>query len=216
MRSLLGATVATALDAALLAFALGGIAALAAHPIALALLAVWFVGSLALAARRPVRAQAGTVRAIDPGLLVALFALPLLVAPVAAWGERMHLAMIPGGAVRGWAGVAVVAIGLAIRAAAMMRLGPRFDPSVAIVPGHQLETTGLYARVRHPGYAGAWLSALGATLAFGSALGLVPAALMAVALGLRVRNEERVLARHFGEAWNVYRGRTGAFWPRFR
>lgn len=211
---LLGAILATAVDAGLLALALGGFAALLYHMRALALLAVWFVGAWILGSRRPVRGKAGTVRATDPWLLLALFVLPMIAAPLAAWGERAGIAPLPGGDPRGWIGVLVSGLGLALRISAMVQLGSRFDPTVAILPGHVLETRGLYARIRHPGYAGAWVAALGGALAFGSALGLLAVALMAAALALRVRGEEKVLAAHFGEAWSVYRERTGAFWPR--
>jgi len=213
---LVGAAAATLLDALLLALALGGTRALLAHPRALALLAVWFVGALVLGTLRPVRAKAGTVRNADPWLLVALLVLPLAASPLAAWGERIGVGLLPGGALRGWAGVVLVALGLALRIAAMSRLGSRFDPTVAILPGHALETGGLYASMRHPGYTGAWLAALGGALTFDGGFGLIAVALMGVALGARVRSEERVLAEHFGEAWRVYRGRTGAFWPRLR
>jgi len=213
---LLGAGAATAFDAVLLAVALGGIAPLVGHLRALALLAVWFAGALVLGTLRPVRSQAGTRRATDPWLLLVLFVLPVLAAPLAAWGERFGIAVLPGGDLRGWAGVLLAAAGLALRIAAIAQLGPRFDPTVAILPGHALETRGLYARLRHPGYAGAWLAALGGVLAFGSAVGLVAVVPMAAALAARVRSEERMLAGHFGEAWRVYRERTGAFWPRIR
>lgn len=210
----LGATLATALDAALLALALGGVAALLAHPRALALLAVWFTGALILAALHPVRTKTGTRRSTDPWLLLALFVLSMIAAPLAAWGERLGVGMLPGGEVRGWAGVLLAGLGLVLRMSAMVQLGSRFDPTVAILPGHALETRGLYARIRHPGYAGAWIAALGGALAFGSALGLAAVALMSAALAARVHAEENALAAHFGEAWRVYRERTGAFWPR--
>lgn len=213
---LVGAIAATLLDALLLALALGGTHALLAHPRALALLAVWFVGALVLGTLRPVRAKAGTVRTADPWLLFALLVLPLAAPPLAAWGERLGVGLLPGGAMRGWVGVLLVVAGLALRIAAMTRLGSRFDPTVAILPGHALETGGLYARMRHPGYAGAWLAALGGALTFDGAFGLIAVALMGVALGARVRNEERALSAHFGDAWQVYRGRTWAFWPRLR
>jgi protein-S-isoprenylcysteine O-methyltransferase Ste14 len=209
-----GATIATVIDAALLALALGGYAALFAHPRALALLAVWFTGALILGVLSPVRRKAGTVRHTDPWLLLALFVLPIAAAPLGAWGERFDLAMLPGGDLRGWAGVLIAGLGLTLRMAAIVQLGPRFDPTVAILPGHVLETRGLYARIRHPGYAGAWITALGGALTFGSAWGLAAVVLMAAALAARVRAEERALAAHFGESWSVYRGRTGAFWPR--
>jgi protein-S-isoprenylcysteine O-methyltransferase Ste14 len=110
--------------------------------------------------------------------------------------------------------VALVAAGLTLRIAAMAQLGPRFSPLVAVQAEHALETRGLYARIRHPGYLGAWLAALGAVLTFGSALGLVPLALFSLLIGGRVRKEEALLATRFGEAWRDYRAHSGAFLPR--
>jgi protein-S-isoprenylcysteine O-methyltransferase Ste14 len=212
--ALIGALVTTAIDAALLALALGGFSALLGHRRALALLAVWGAGAVVLAWRSPVRRTEGTRRTRDPLLLVALLLLPLSVAPLAAWSERIGLAPMPGGVWRAAFGLALAGTGLALRIAAMVRLGARFDPTVAILRDHALETRGLYARIRHPGYTGAWLAALGGALVFNGALGLVPVALLALALALRVRGEERALAEHFGEEFLVYRARTGAFFPR--
>jgi len=209
-----GALVTTAIDAALLALALGGLAPLLAQRRALALLAVWLVGAIVLALLRPVRGRAGTQRAADPLLLVALLVLPLITAPLAAWGERLGLALIPGGESRAIAGLVIVGAGLGLRIAAMRQLGSRFDPTVAILPDHALETRGLYSRMRHPGYTGAWLASFGAVLVFGSAIGFVPVVLMALALAARVQNEERVLEAHFGDAFRAWRARTGAFVPR--
>jgi len=209
-----GAVLSTALDAVLLALALGGVAPLLAHRRALALLAVWLAGALVLALVRPVRRRAGTQRTADPLLLLALFVLPLAAGPLAAWGEREGLLPLPGGAARAAAGLLLVASGLALRIAAMMRLGSRFDPTVALLPDHALETGGPYSRMRHPGYTGAALAALGAALTFASGLGLVAVALFAVALALRVRAEERALEAHFGDTFRAWRARTGAFLPR--
>src|SRR5580765_4227107 len=168
--AILGALTATGIDAALLTWALGGVNALEAHPRALALLGVWLAGALLLGFSRPVRAIDGTRQQGDPLRILALFVLPLATPPLSAWGERLGLAMIPGGDARGWFGVALTAAGLALRIAAMRQLGSRFHPTIAIVPGHELETHGLYARTRHPGYTGALVAASGAVLTFGSAL----------------------------------------------
>ena len=211
---LLGARVTTAFDALLLGTALGGFHPLLASRRALALLAIWLAGALVLALARPVRRREGTQRAADPFLLLALFVLPLVVAPLAAWGERAHLLHLPGGTPRAIAGLALVAAGLALRIGAMRQLGSRFDPTVAILSDHVLETRGLYSRIRHPGYTGAWLASLGAALTFASGAGLFVVALFAVALGARVRREERVLEAHFGDAFRAWRARTGAFFPR--
>jgi protein-S-isoprenylcysteine O-methyltransferase Ste14 len=210
----IGALAATAIDAALLALALGGMRPLITNVRAIALLTVWLCGALVLAWLRPVSARVGTRRESDPLLMAALLLLPLAAAPLAAWGERAGAWLLPGGAARGAAGVALAAAGLALRIGAMARLGSRFDPTVAILPGHALETQGLYSRIRHPGYAGALLAALGGALAFDGAQGLAAVALMAVALAVRIRHEERALESHFGEEYRRYRARTGALLPR--
>lgn len=209
------ALVATALDAALIAWALGGLAPLLAHPRALALLALWAAGAVTLAVIRPVRGHdASSVERDPPFVLLALFVLPLLTPPLAALGERLTWWLLPGGAALQWFGVALSGAGLAVRIAAMTQLGSRFSPQLAVQRDHALETRGLYARIRHPGYLGAVLATLGGVLAFGSAVALAPAALMALLLWARAGREEDMLARHFGDAYRSYRSRSGRFLPR--
>ena len=214
LAGVLGALVTTAIDALLLAWALGGFGALAADARALALLAIWLAGALVLALVRPVRGREGTKRSADPFLLVALLVLPLATAPLAAWGARRGWLVLPGGDALTIAGLLLVGGGLALRILAMRQLGSRFDPTVAILPDHALETRGLYSRMRHPGYTGAWLAGLGAALTFGGGLGLVTVALFAAALAARVKNEERALEQHFGDSFRAWRSHTGAFLPR--
>lgn len=212
---MLGAVLVTLLDAILLAAALGGPAALLAHARALALLGVWAVGAIVLALVRPVRAHDAVAR--DPesaALLVGLLILPLVIPAVGALGERFHVAAWLAWPTLEWAGVGLVAAGLALRIVAMATLGSRFSPLVAVQREHALETRGVYARVRHPGYLGAWLASLGASLAFGN---LAPAPLVlafAALLARRITREEALLDRSFGEAFRSYRARTGALFPR--
>ncbi len=214
VRALL-ALVVTALDAVLLALALGGPGPVVAHPRAPALLAVWAVAAVTLALLRPLRGHdAATVERDPPYVLPLLFLLPLVTPPFAAYGERLALWPLPGGDALRWAGVALAAFGLAVRIAAMARLGARFSPRVAVQREHALETGGLYARIRHPGYLGALLATLGGALAFGSAVALPGVALMGLLLWARAGREEALLERHFGEAYRSYRGRSGRFLPR--
>ena len=189
--------IATGVEALLLALALGGFGALVAHTRAMALIAVWAVSGVALALRKPVR---------DQDVVDVVPESPMVLA---------GLASLPGGTALRWAGVALVAAGLALRIAAMSQLGPRFSPRVALQREHPLETRGLYARVRHPGYLGAWLAALGALLAFGSVLGLLPLLPFTWLMAARARREERLLEARFGDAFRDYRSRTGAFLPGF-
>jgi len=214
VRTLLALT-ATGLDAALLALALGGVAPLLAHPRALALLALWAAGAITLALLRPVRGHdAATVERDPPFLLLALFLLPLLAPPLAALGERLALWPLPGGAPLRWLGVVLSGVGLGVRIAAMAQLGSRFSPLLAVQREHALETRGLYARVRHPGYLGALLAALGGALAFGSAVALPLVAAMGLLLWTRAGREETLLERHFGTAYANYRARSGRLLPR--
>lgn len=213
-RSLAIVAIATALDALLLALALGGPADLARHPRALALLAVWAIGNTVLIVNRPRLRDPARAEPESPLVVLALLTLPFAAAPLAAWGAREGIAMFPAMPALHWMGVGLVAAGLALRAAAMAQLGHRFSPRVAIQHEHVLETGGLYSRVRHPGYLGALNAALGAALAFESALGLVPVVLLLPALTARVRREDRVLENRFGDAFRAWRSRTGGLLPR--
>ena len=209
------ALAATGLDATLLAIALGGVAPLLAHPRALTLLALWAACAVTLALVRPVRGHdATTVERDPPFVLLALFLLPLLAPPLAALGERLALWPLPGGALLRWLGVALSGAGLGVRIAAMAQLGSRFSPLLAVQRDHALETRGLYARVRHPGYLGALLAALGGALAFGSAVALPLVAAMGLLLWARAGREEALLERHFGLAYLNYRARSGRLLPR--
>lgn len=211
------ALVVAALDAALVAWALGGFAALLRHPAALTLVVLWGSAAMILALMRPVRAQDVVTREPEsPAVLIALLIVPLAATPIAAWGERLGVAVLPGGDALRWLGVAFSGFGLAIRIAAMARLGPRFSPLLAMQRQHELETSGLYSQVRHPGYVGAWLAVLGGTLAFGGSFGLPLVATMGLLLWNRAGREEALLERQFGESWRAYRDRTGRFVPALR
>ncbi len=212
-RAVLGALIVLAVDAALLAAGLGGLRALAHEPRAWALLAAWAAGGLVTAARRPARPPDVALSKPDPLTMVVLLLVPLLTPMLGAFAARRGWVMLPAAGVVSWIGVALAAAGLALRVASILRLGARFSPLVAVQHEHALETAGPYAWVRHPGYSGALIACLGGAVAFGSAAVLPLVALMLVAELARIRAEERVLASHFGEAWNAYAARTGALVP---
>lgn len=214
IRALL-ALLVLAVDAALLALALGGPAALLAHPRALALLAVYAVTGVVLAWRRPVRDQDTTERAPDPAWrMLLLLLVPLVIPAVSAFGERAGIALLPPAAWLGWLGVALAGAGLTLRLVAMTTLGPRFAPIVALQRSHALETRGPYAHVRHPGYLGAWLASLGAILCFRNGLAMPLLILFSWLLAGRARAEDQVLERHFGDAYRDWARVTGAFLPK--
>jgi protein-S-isoprenylcysteine O-methyltransferase Ste14 len=209
------ALVASGVDAALLVLARGGPAAFLASAQSVALVVTWTVAALALSALQPVRGQDPVDADRDaPWRMALLGLLPFAIPPLSALADRMG--WMPLGfpdAVR-WAGVGLVALGIAIRIVAMSRLGSRFAPEAVVQRGHALETSGLYGAIRHPGYLGAWLAALGSVVAFSSTLAMPLLVMFAWLLAQRARKEDALLERHFGEPYRAYRARTGAFLPR--
>lgn len=112
------------------------------------------------------------------------------------------------------AGLLLGALGLALRWAAIARLGRLFTWRIAILADHPLITDGVYRWIRHPSYTGGLLAAAGVLLALGNALPLAAFALTHLPLvAHRVRIEERVLAAHFGEGWAAYAARTWRLLP---
>ena len=210
------ALIVLAIESALLAWGLGGVRALVATPRAWALIAIWGVVGVTLGFARPARGQDIARAEKDPLAMVALALLPLSIPGVAAWGGRLGVWPLPAPELLGWLGVALSAIGLGLRVAAMRQLGVRFSPLLALQREHALETTGWYARVRHPGYLGSLLASWGTAIAFGSAMALPLALLMTAFQWDRVRREERLLEGQFGDAWRAYAARTGALLPRLR
>lgn len=113
-----------------------------------------------------------------------------------------------------WIGIALIAAGVLLRAAAIATLRRYFTVDVAIREGHELVDRGPYRIVRHPAYTGSLLSFLGLGLAFGNwASVAVIATLTAAAFAYRIAVEERALVEHFGERYREYARRTKRLIP---
>jgi len=80
---------------------------------------------------------------------------------------------------------------------------------------HQLVTSGPFAIVRHPMYAGLILAALGALLIYFTWTTLYFACFAPLTM-VRARREEFALSAEFGEQWQAYCKRVPAFFPRLR
>jgi protein-S-isoprenylcysteine O-methyltransferase Ste14 len=72
-----------------------------------------------------------------------------------------------------------------------------------------LVTTGVYGLSRHPMYLGMLLILLGLAIFAGSLAPFAIVVLFGIFMErLFIRNEERMLARQFGNAWQAYRGKV--------
>jgi protein-S-isoprenylcysteine O-methyltransferase Ste14 len=139
-------------------------------------------------------------------------AIGLLLAYMPAYDGPAGFSTFDGDTAR-WTGVALFALGGALRLWPVFILGNRFSGLVAIQPGHRLVTTGVYGVIRHPSYLGLILSAFGWALAFRSGAGVFLAALLIVPAVGRIRAEERLLASEFGGEYEAYRARTSRLIP---
>jgi protein-S-isoprenylcysteine O-methyltransferase Ste14 len=81
--------------------------------------------------------------------------------------------------------------------------------------GHQLVTSGPFAIVRNPMYAGFIVAAIGALLIYFTWTALIFAC-FAPMTSVRARREEAALTAKFGEQWREYCQRVPAFFPRLR
>jgi protein-S-isoprenylcysteine O-methyltransferase Ste14 len=88
-----------------------------------------------------------------------------------------------------------------------------FEPTVRIQTerDHELIDTGPYAIVRHPGYIGASVLAVGMALTMGSLWALVPATVLVGALLVRTILEDETLARELA-GYREYRTRVRYRW----
>ena len=136
----------------------------------------------------------------------------LLAGYLPAYTDRHEIWTIDGDLVR-WIGVALFAVGGALRIWSVYVLGDRFSGLVAIQPDHKLVTSGVYSVIRHPSYLGLLVNSLGWALAFRSGVGLVLTALLVPPLVARIHSEERLLSTHFGEQYDAYRARTSRLVP---
>jgi protein-S-isoprenylcysteine O-methyltransferase Ste14 len=145
-------------------------------------------------------------------IFLPLLVIGLLSAFLPAYAERHGWWVLDGETVR-WLGVFFYLAGGALRIWPIFVLGRRFSGLVAIQPGHELVTDGIYRVIRHPSYLGMIILALGWALAFRSGLGVILVALMVPPLLARIRSEETLLRSKFGSEYDAYRQRTSRLIP---
>jgi protein-S-isoprenylcysteine O-methyltransferase Ste14 len=158
------------------------------------------------------RRQEGTALAVVlrlAGFALWLFTLAYLIRP--AWMHWAALPLVDG--VR-WLGAAVGVLCAGLMVWTLSSLGKNLTDTVATREQATLVTDGPYRFVRHPFYVVAGLLMLSVTLLTASAAIGVAGLVVATLLVLRTPNEERRLLETFGEPYEAYRRRTGAFLPK--
>jgi protein-S-isoprenylcysteine O-methyltransferase Ste14 len=145
-------------------------------------------------------------------VLGAFGAIALLMAFFSSYTDRIGVWTLDGDRMR-WVGVVGCFLGGLLRIIPVYVLGNRFSGLVAIQPGHQLETRGIYGLIRNPSYLGLLVSSLGWVLTFRSGIGVLLVVALLVPLMARIHAEERLLREHFGAAYDAYCKRTWRLVP---
>jgi protein-S-isoprenylcysteine O-methyltransferase Ste14 len=113
-----------------------------------------------------------------------------------------------------WAGFAIGIVTVLFWTWVQVTLDTQWSPQLQLTKDHRLITTGPYARIRHPLYAGmcGWfisLSLLTANWIFLGARSLAFAGLL-----WRIPREEQMMIETFGDEYKAYMQRTGRFLPK--
>jgi len=110
-------------------------------------------------------------------------------------------------------GTFLLAMGMAFAFWARLHLGRNWSSVVELKSDHALIRTGPYRLVRHPIYSGLLLGLFGTSIAIGEWRGLLGAALAFLAICLRIRGEDALMAEAFDKTYEVYRRDTPALVP---
>jgi protein-S-isoprenylcysteine O-methyltransferase Ste14 len=143
---------------------------------------------------------------IVPGFIVVFFAPPL---------EFLHLTpVLPRNLAMELAGLVIILFGLGIRVWTRLTIGGMYSGYLRVKVRHVLVTEGPYHCIRHPGYAGFLLLAIGLALGFSSLIGLAAVLfLLLPGLAYRMKVEEKLLSEQFGEEYRVYALKTRRIIP---
>jgi protein-S-isoprenylcysteine O-methyltransferase Ste14 len=124
---------------------------------------------------------------------------------------------LPGMPAIAWVGVILGASGFLLRLWSLLLLRERFTRTLLVQPGQQIERSGPYRFIRHPGYLGSLLCLNGIGLASGNTLVVAASILITgAAYRYRILAEDAMLIAAFGEAYESYRRSTPALIPGLR
>jgi protein-S-isoprenylcysteine O-methyltransferase len=171
-------------------------------------LAFWAVASIA--SKRTIKKQSRSSElgqgAIAGAGFVLLFNRQIHLGP-------LDLRLLPNSTLAGFAGLVLTIVGLGFMAWSRIVLGQNWSAAVTIKKDHELMSTGPYAIVRHPLYAGVLLAMLGTAIFFGEVRGFIAFFLTFSGWWLKSRTEERFMVEQFGIRYLQYRQQVKALIP---
>jgi protein-S-isoprenylcysteine O-methyltransferase Ste14 len=145
-------------------------------------------------------------------ILSGVISVPFLIL-VPPWEFASFPGPIPRAGITAWIRLILFAIGIIMQSIAMWQLRSYYTVRLGVQPGQHLVMTGLYRRIRHPGYLSYLISMLGIGLAMSSLGMLVFLIPIFFFIRARIRSEEKMLLEEFGEEYAEYMRRTQKLIP---
>ena len=150
-----------------------------------------------------------SIQSLQLGVLLLLSAALLWSLPFA---DRHRILTLRDNSWR-YLGLAFCTLGVAVRLSALKALGEFFSAYVTLQPNHRLVREGIYKYIRHPLYLSLLLIPTGIALIFASVLAVPILILAAIFVFDRIKKEDRLLAQHFGLAFDDYHRNTRKLIP---
>ena len=125
----------------------------------------------------------------------------------------MNLVLTPHGDWARLVGVAICECGLVVTLWARRTLSDNWSFNVVLKQGHELVKSGPYRFVRHPIYAGILLICLGTAVEAARVRGWLGLPFLWLGFWIKLRQEERLMRRHFPDQYPAYEKQVKALVP---
>ena len=129
------------------------------------------------------------------------------------WRGLMAQQVIPRTALSELIGTAICVLGLLFTLWARRTLAGNWSSNVTFKQDHELIRTGPYGIVRHPIYTGLLAMCFGTAIYIGQVRGGVSLLLVTIGFWIKLSQEERLLLRHFPDAYPAYQHEVKALVP---
>ena len=167
--------------------------------------------------RKDAVAKSGKLTAHDKGtsrFIQFAIVISWLLMLLAALLDQFRIGIVEPHLVFAAIGVALMGAGITLRVVAMQTLGKFFTRTLRIREEQHVVSTGIYRRVRHPGYLGEMFLFVGSGIATGNVITTI--LILSVILPAFVRRiavEERMLVDQLGEEYAAYQAQTWRLIP---
>lgn len=111
-------------------------------------------------------------------------------------------------------GSALVVIGLIIRTSSILNLKHQFTYTVAKIENHKIIISGLYKKIRHPGYLGQLIIFFGISVSLSNWLSILFMTIPVLFAYLyRINIEEKFMVKEMGQRYSEYQKQTKRLIP---